>query len=161
MLSMQNQTKNYISWLMKSVLSLLKDVQKQRVFLYRIVDWKKSECNEEDQLVIQVIGKNIFFSLPPSKIAQDDSLLSGFSQTDVKAIMTLNFISYSPKYRIKYMDFRDDLNEEIIGFQDRDDKSNIVRKKLSDFMEQMDFVDDLSAKDAFWVGRLVGNKEAS
>ena len=161
MSSIQNQTKNYISWLVKSMLSLLKDVQKQRIFPYRIVDWKKSERDKEDQLVIQVVSKNIFFSLPPSKIAQDDFLLSGFSQVDVKAIMTLNFISSSPRYKIKYMDFRNDLNEEIIGFQDRDDKSNIVRKKLSDFAEQMDFVDDLSAKDAFLVGRLIGNKEAS
>lgn len=161
MSSTENKTKNYISWLMESMVALLKDAQKQRMFPYRIVDWKKSERHEEDKLVIQVVGKSIFFSLSPAEIALDDSLISGFSPVDVKAIMTLNFISSSPKYKIKYLDFRNDLNEEIIGLQDRDNRGNIVRKKLSDFSAQIDLIDDLSAKDAFLIGRLIGNKEAS
>ena len=87
-------------------MNLLKHVQKNGASPYRVVDWKKSETHEKDQLVIQVVGKGIFFPLSPAEIVSDDLLLLGFSPLDVKTIVALHFISTSPKYKIKYVDLQ-------------------------------------------------------
>jgi hypothetical protein len=117
--------------------------------VYRLVDIIKSD-DDEHKLIIQVIHKNITFSLKPEELLANDSVIDLFSPRDVRTLTYLGYLDlHSPKYKI--MAKRLTQNSHVAFALKRKSDKKVIIKTPAEIMQEKMF-NCLDANDAQLVG---------
>ncbi|MGV3740227.1 MAG: hypothetical protein ACO1N3_02920 [Gammaproteobacteria bacterium] len=117
--------------------------------VYRLVDVIKSE-NEEHILVIQVVHKNITFTLKPEELLADDSIVDLFSPRDVRTLTYLGYLDInSPKYKILAKRLTPS-NHVAFAVRRKSDQKVIIKTPAEIMHEKM--LNNFDATDAQLVG---------
>ncbi len=116
--------------------------------VYRLVEIIKSE--DTHQLVIQVVHKNITFTLTPEELLTDDSIVDLFSPRDVRTLTYLGYLDMnSPQYKI--LAKRLTPNSQVaFALKRKSDKKIIIKTPREIVHEKM--LNNLDATDAQLVG---------
>ena len=116
--------------------------------VYRLVEIIKSE--DEHKLVIQVVHKNITFTLKPEELLADDSIIDLFSPRDARTLTYLGYLDMnSPQYKI--LAKRLTPNSQVaFALKRKSDKQVIIKTPREIVHEKM--LKNLDAADAQLVG---------
>lgn len=160
--NVRNKFQNYVNHLYTNFLSVAKQVQESRKNPYEIAGWIKKESHEQDALIYRVTATDKYVAcFSVLEIYSDDEILMNFSKMEIKYISTLALLLHykkEPKYRAVWESFRNNLDEKIIQFEDRDNPG-IIKKSINELKTEFELIDGLSSKDAFALGREVGIRE--
>lgn len=153
---------NYVNNLYSNFLSVAKQVQESRKNPYEIAGWVKKESSDRDILIYRVTATDKYISsFSVLDIYSDDDILMNFSKREIKYISTLAILLYykkEAKYKIAWESFRNNLDEKIIHFEDRDNHG-IIKRSIEQLESEIELIDGLSGKDAFLLGKEVGVRE--
>ncbi|OGT54285.1 MAG: hypothetical protein A3F17_06990 [Gammaproteobacteria bacterium RIFCSPHIGHO2_12_FULL_41_15] len=108
--------------------------------------------NNESQLTIQIVGKNITFKATAAEIFEHDQLLEGFSKQEVKLITYMACkTKEQPKYNIVLQEFSAKLNRLIFKLQ-KCDSTDVLFKTAEDISKDPSLINGLSQRDAHKIG---------
>ncbi|MCR9192229.1 MAG: hypothetical protein NXI01_06165 [Gammaproteobacteria bacterium] len=117
--------------------------------VYRLVDVVKSQ-NDEHELIVQVVHKNITFSLKPEELLADDSIVDLFSPRDIRTLTYLGYLDMnSPKYKI--LAKRLTKSSHIAFALERKSDQQVIIKTPAEIMQEK-MLNNLDANDAQLVG---------
>lgn len=148
----------YLAWLFQKYQELKQEMPLTDT--YRIIDKLDSPADAPLKFKIQIIGTDKTVNWSPEYIVKNDQLLQGFSKLDIRTITYYACEEINkPKLTILSHSFSDKLKKIIFRVKDR--KANqIIEKSASHFLQNNDFVNQLSQQDALRVG-YVGATEAA
>lgn len=160
--TVRNRFQNYVNNLYENFLSIAKQVQESRQNPYEISGWIKKESVEKDILIYRVTATDKYIAcFSVLEIYSDDDILMGFSKMDIKRISSLAILVHykkEPKYHTVWESFRNNYDEKMVQFEDRDNLG-IVKKRIDELENDVAFIDGLSGKDAFKLGKELGLRE--
>jgi len=157
-----NRFQNYVNNLYTNFLSIAKQVHESRKNPYEIAGWMRKESLEKDILIYRVTATDKYIAcFSVLEIYSDDDTLMNFSKMDIKRISSLAILVHykkEPKYHAVWESFRNNFDEKMIQFQDRDNPG-VVKKRIDELETDIAFIDELSSKDAFKLGKEIGIRE--
>jgi hypothetical protein len=142
-----------MKWVFKRIKQWLRYVgqwlKPQFVPVYRLVDIITSQ-NDEHELIVQVIHKNITFKIKPETLLADDAVVDLFSPRDVRTLTYLGYLDLnSPQYKILAKRFSHS-SRVAFALRRKSDKQVIVKTTLE--MMQEGILKNLDPNDAELVG---------
>jgi hypothetical protein len=156
----------YFSWLIKQYQAVQQKTQ--QVYLYKIVDKEICKKTQQEQLLIQVAGKNVFLKMTPKEIAADDVMLKGFSSLDVRTITYFACKEHfevkqqsaqQPKqnilYRIVAMTFSRRKKKQMLVLE-QTDKAEVITTSVQTVSNNLEMIDGFSPRDAHKIGYVAG-----
>lgn len=138
------------------VISYLLDVIRQKDEQikpkYKIVDFLK----ETGLCKILVHGTGVMLDCKPSEILKEDSLISGFHPVDVMTITNLaNYDKYKPKASLSSISYGENI---VFSVKTLDGNEDYVT--INELLDKNEIIEKLSNKDAFLLGRIIGDHDA-
>ena len=153
MRSFTDKSISIVSYLKTLIRLLLEDLEQVRP-VYRVVDWVKSDGDQDNYLLVQTIGKAIYKKFTPQSILDDDDFLRCFAPLDVKLITSLALIqNNNPACSIS----GEDIRESIVSLRGSDHAISSI--SIADISKNMELIDNLSPRDALRLGYSVGSSE--
>jgi hypothetical protein len=140
----------YAGWIFKKY----NELQNQPCDIYRIIEVKQSAGKYK--VVIQLIGKSIFFEYTPQEIVTNDRMLEGFSKQDIRNITYLACESIKkPKYKIVMQQFCFHFNKML--FQLKKCNSNeVIMKTANQISLDKNLINSLSHEDVQSISYIAG-----
>lgn len=125
--------------------------------IYRVVEISKSD---EDEYVatIQLVQRQVTFTMKPEEILAQDNLVDCFSPRDIR---TLTYIGYlelnNPKYRILAQKLSSTNDEMLFALKKKGEKKILI-KTANEISKDSSLINNLPQKDAHRVGYTTGTK---
>lgn len=154
--------------------ALMKPVDKLKSIYHALADLVKSDgvqhqyrvvaINRDDKenimATVQLVGKGQVFKLKPEDILSNDELTCSFSQTDIRMLTYLGYLSiHSPKYRILAQRLSEKDNKILFAIQKHGEQLPQI-KSAGDITANMDIIDKLTQRDAHIIGYTLANEQA-
>jgi hypothetical protein len=144
----------YLEWIRSAIAA----VSKETVYTYRLV--KYYVVDSTDIVVIQVVGKNLFFTKKIVELVDDEVLLQGFSAQDVKYMCFLAFHKLqSPMYYISST-ILDETKQPLFEIRQVNASGTCVMTP-HELLQSSIFPNDFSKKDVLHVGFILGETSLS
>lgn len=142
----------YTKWAFDNLGKLIQEAKEARRFNYQIIGWQKGACASEDRLVVKVVGANTSIPLTPLEIYHDNSLINGFSPSDVKIIATLALsVQNEPECQLLLQEFRGSLDDYVIVYSEKGGAKRF-RITVEELAKNMALIKKFSQEDAFHLG---------
>lgn len=139
----------FLQYLRRWLASINKWFNSDYLPVYRLVEIIKSETGEH-KLVIQVVHKNITFTLKPEELLADDSIVDLFSPRDVRTLTYLGYLDVnSPKYKILAKKLTPS-NHVAFAVRRKSDQKILIKTPTEIMHEKM--LNNFDAADAQLVG---------
>lgn len=121
---------------------------------HRIAQISQEEGGEY-KVLIQLIGKSIFFSVKPGEILADDNMIATFAPRDVRALTYLGYLGiHSPKYSILAKQLSENNDRLLFSLHKKGTKKTIL-KNASEISMDESILKELNQKDAHTIGYTV------
>ncbi len=133
----------------------LHDQKKKSEPKFRLVDWVIKDEKTSGMCRVQIIGTSKVIDEKPENIAENRRFILGFSPQDVYSISTLAALE-SNKATLKILSI--DLADNVVTVEHR--SKNIINVPIHTFGKNEHFISQLTAIDAFKLGRLVGDRDS-
>lgn len=142
----------------KSIRTSISEAKKKTTYVpfYRVTEIVKSD---EDYIVtVQLINKNIAFSLKPEEILADDNLVDQFSPRDIRTLTYLGYLGInSPKYKILAQRLSEEHDKLVFALQKKG-TSEILIKTAEEIHKEKEILNSLAPQDAHTVGYSIANE---
>lgn len=124
---------------------------------YRIVEVIETDDNDY-QVRLQIIQKNITFLRKPEEILADDAMVDQFSPRDIRALTYLGYLGInSPKYKILAQRFSQG-NEKLKFALKQKGHDKVIIKTAEEIVKENNILNNLAPKDVHLVSYVVGTE---
>jgi hypothetical protein len=140
------------------IVDCIREAMLSRQYVYSLSEIKLAHIKEETLLKYCLIGtgkESDYINL--LSVYNDDEMLLKFKPHDIKVISTTAIlIKNSPeKYKLAYMQLKAE-NDDVSVSLENLSSSKRFKIKLSQLIDDLDLLDNLSGKDAFILGERYG-----
>lgn len=123
--------------------------------IYRIMQCNNLEFDTLNYLecAVEIVGKSVHFKISPKELYKDDSLLFGFSKTEIRTITILG-LAQEGKYNLSKVEFESikySLGKQKAIFLIKKTGKKI-EKNIKDLPRCPHLINDLSPMEAFRLG---------
>ncbi|MCW5590136.1 MAG: hypothetical protein KIT27_10820 [Legionellales bacterium] len=128
--------------------SEIKHIREQQPLLrYSAIEYSKK--TQSFVCLIQVVGKNVFYRIPPQTILENEEFLYSFSQADIKIITIANEkIKSFKKYEV--IEFEQDSDEHYLIV--KNSQTAKLKKIIMNEFNDAEITKNFSPADAFRIG---------
>lgn len=143
----------------KKMAVLISEINKKSTYvpIYRIVEIIKSD-DEEYQVRVQLIHKNITFLKKPEDVLADDLLVDQFSPRDIRTLTYLGYLGInSPKYKILAQRLSQD-NDKLIFALKQKGHNKVFIKTAEEIVNEQEILSSLDSRDASLISYTVGTE---